>query len=91
MAASLGETQAGGLLKKLNKVFKYSRGPFATSKNGRVLQQNKAALIRALKGGQHNDLAEMYLCGVAKDLGKCPSETTVADVIQALDKKPGSG
>ncbi len=89
VASALANSQAKGLLKKLNKAFKFSRGPFNTSKNGSMLQQGRIQLIHALKKGQADELAEMYLAGVARDLGKDVSEFKVGDLIKTLEKKSG--
>lgn len=89
VAASLAASEGNVLLKKLNRVFKYSRGPFATDKNGRVLQEFKIALVKALKRGHASELAQMYLCGVARDLGRDVSSFDVTDLIAALEKKAG--
>lgn len=89
VAAALANSQAKGLLKKLNKAFKFSRGPFHTSKNGSMLQQGRIQLIHALKKGQAHELAEMYLAGVARDLGRDVSEFKVGDLIKTLEKKSG--
>lgn len=89
VAASLAASEGSVLLKKLNKVFKYSRGPFATNKNGRVLQEFKIALVKALKEGHASQLSQMYLCGVARDLGRDVSSFDVSDLIAALENKAG--
>eukprot|EP00438_Fugacium_kawagutii_P009613 Skav215639 [mRNA] locus=scaffold736:197173:203009:- [translate_table: standard] len=81
VAASLAASGGNVLMKKLNRVFKYSRGPFATDKNGRTLQEFKIALVKALKRGNAQELAEMYLCGVARDLGRDVSSFDVSDLV----------
>lgn len=89
VAGALAASSAGSLMKKLNRMFKYSRGPFATSKNGRTLSQMKTELLSSLKSGVGDELAEMYMSGIARDMGRDISTFSMNDLIKALQKKPG--
>ena len=90
VAAALSGSKAGSLLRKLNKVFKYSRGPFHTSKNGQAIQQARTSLVKALKQGQADDLAEMYMAGVARDLNIPLGDFNCGELIKRLEKKGGT-
>ena len=90
VAAGLGTSGANKLLRKLNKIFKYSRGPFATSKNGRAIQECTSSLVSALKKGTAAELADMYLASIARDVGRDPCDFTLGDLIHVIEKKSGT-
>lgn len=88
-ASALNASQGQQILRKLNRVFKMSRGPFATSKFGRSMQEVRMNVARALRKGQALEIAEMWLSGVARDLKMEESDFTIDDLIHHLEKGAG--
>ena len=70
VALALQRSEANHLLKKLNKVFRFSRAPFSTAKFGKSLGSARQQLANALKQGKADELADMWIEGVARDLSK---------------------
>lgn len=87
-AAALSSSDGTDLLRKLNKLFKFSRGPYNTSKHGKVMESHRGHLIAALKSGAANELCDMWMAGVARDVGKDLADS-VSDLIAELERKKG--
>ena len=79
--------QAKQLLKNLMRVFRSNRAPFSTSKFGKTLLESKHRMIAALKKNLDSEILEMYLPGIAKDLGCSPLEMTPWKALQHLIHK----
>lgn len=88
-AAALSNSGGTGLLRKLNKLFKFSRAPFASSRFGKTQQEHRSHLISALQKGLRQDLVEMFLAPVARDVGRDVADFSVSDLIEHLQKKSG--
>ena len=88
-AAALSNSGATVLLRKLNRLFRYSRAPFNTSKFGREMQSNRALLVKSLKDGNCPDLLDMFLAPVARDVGADPSTFSADDLLRLLENKSG--
>ncbi len=80
---------ATSFLRKLNKVFRFSRAPFSTAKFGKSLQSARQQLANSLKKGHVDELVDMWIDGVARDQGQDMSTFTKADLIEVLEKKTG--
>ena len=77
------------LLKRLNKLFKFTRAPFATAKFGKTMQSHREHLVAALRNGTANDLCEMWMSSVARDAGADEATFGVKDLIALFEKKSG--
>ena len=82
-----GATQ---FVKKLNRVFRMSRGPFHSSKFGKQVQACRQQLLAGLESGSFSEsLLEAVLPGCARDAGT--TEFGVADLKVLLKSKSGLG
>lgn len=88
-AASLSASGATALLKKLNKLFRFSRAPFNSSRFGKTVQEHRQHLVSLLKQGQCPELTEMFLASVARDAGRDIEGFSVQDLIGLLEGKAG--
>lgn len=80
-----GSTQ---FLKKLNRLFRMSRGPFHSSKFGKQIQACRQQLLAGLESGSLSEsMVEAVLPGCARDAGR--TEFGVADLKVLLKSKAG--
>lgn len=77
-------------LKQFMKVFRSNRAPFSTSKFGKALKEAKQRLLTASKKDPDHELLQMFLPGIARDLGCDPSHFTAHQAIRALAVRAGS-
>eukprot|EP00435_Cladocopium_sp_Y103_P040475 s494_g11.t1 len=77
-------------LKQFMKVFRSNRAPFSTSKFGKQLKEAKQRLLMALQNDPDHELLQMFLPGIARDLGCDPSSFTASQAIRALALRAGS-
>lgn len=90
-ALSLGLSGANKLLKKLNKLFRMSRGPFHSSKFGKQISDSKAILLKALQNGSLDESVEQqWVHGLARDMNMQPEMCNRQLLISSLEKKTGS-
>lgn len=76
-------------MRALMRVFRSSRAPFATSRFGKSLREARVRLITALKADPGHELLEMFLPGIARDLGIPDSEMSAEKAIAALNSRSG--
>ena len=88
-AQALSRGGGTALLKQLNKMFRFSRAPYSTGRFGRTMQEHRQHLIKALKEDKAQDLCDMWLSSVARDVGAEVHEFTKADLIQRLESRSG--
>ena len=58
---------ASDLLRAFMKLFRYSRGPYGTSKFGKLISEARDSLIRVLEKDPHHAILEPWLCGMGRD------------------------
>ena len=89
-AYSLSRSLASRTLKKLNKLFRVNRGPWASSKFGKQLAESRRLLVQGLKNGSiQTDVVESWLPGVARDQQRAMQSFTLNDLIGVLERKTG--
>lgn len=87
--ASLSLTNSGASqwLKKMNKLYRMSLGPWGSGRFGKELLAARKHLLKALKDGSFDqDLLESWLRQVAKDQQVDPAEFSVSDLVLLLEK-----
>ncbi|CAK9112534.1 Uncharacterized protein SCF082_LOCUS52168, partial [Durusdinium trenchii] len=87
--ASLSLTNSGASqwLKKTNKLYRMSLGPWGSGRFGKELLAARKHLLKALKDGSFDqDLLESWLRQVAKDQQVDPAEFSVSDLVLLLEK-----
>ena len=82
-------SEAKSNLKSLNRLFRCTRSPFNTSAHGKILQSARKQLLEAILRNECEDLMDMWLPGICRDLDIDPSEFTVGMLIEILKKKAG--
>ena len=90
--ASLALTRSGSSewLKKMNKLFRMSLGPWGSGRFGKELQHARSQLLDAIKNGSLDpELLQTWLLQVARDQKQDESSFGVADLIRLLEKKSG--
>ena len=83
-------TEGKPLLKRLQRLFRFTRGPWSTSRFGKTLGEARAALLQALKNGNGLEVAEVYMSGVARDLNRVDGTVDLSDVQTVLKTKAGT-
>lgn len=88
---SLTRSGANVPLRKLNKLFRMSRGPRSTSKFGKLLHDSREMLIKGINDGTvDQSLIETWLPGVARDQKENPDTFTLEKLLAVLQRKRGS-
>ena len=88
-AGAIAVGGAKSLLTKLNRMFRFSRAPFNTSRFGRSIQEVRKHLVESLRKGEAQDLIDMWLGGVARGLCKQEADFSARDLIRTLEGKAG--
>lgn len=90
-AAIANSESATSKLKQFMKLFRSNRAPFSTSKFGKGLKEAKQRLLRALKQDPDHPILQMFMNGIARDVG-CPdpSSFTASQAIRAIAIRAGS-
>lgn len=81
--------QGNDVLKRLNRLFRSTRTPFATSQHGKLLQNARRQLAQAIADGECSDLLEMWTPGVCRDLGIEETAFSSNMIVDLLKKKAG--
>lgn len=76
-------------LRRLNRLFRVLRGPWASNKFGKIIQDARCQLIDLIEQGQSNEIVEMYMAGVCRDRGLDAGEMDQGELIRALKEKRG--
>lgn len=82
-AAPNGES----FLRRLNRPFRCLRGPWASNKFGKIIQDARLHLIDLLERGEGEELIEMYMAGVCRDRGT--DDIGAVELLKALREKKG--
>ena len=82
-AAPNGES----FLRRLNRLFRCLRGPWASNKFGKIIQDARLHLIDLLERGEGEELIEMYMAGVCRDRGT--DDIGTVELLKALREKKG--
>ncbi len=89
-ALTLVNSKASDLVKKLNRLFRMSRGPFHSSKFGKQIQAARNQLLEALQEGKlEKSLIEAVLPGCARDVGRPHNSFSEHDLAATFRKKSG--
>ena len=88
--ALASDSMAKTKLKQFMKVFRSNRAPFATSRFGKALKESKQRLIQELKRNPDHEILQMFMPGIARDLGCDVSSFTTSQAIRALAHRAGS-
>ena len=88
--ALASDSMAKTKLKQFMKVFRSNRAPFATSRFGKALKESKQRLIDELKRNPDHEILEMFMPGIARDLGCDPASFTASQAIRALAHRASS-
>ena len=81
-------------LKRLMALFRFSRGPYKSSRFGRTIADARDNLIHILQKNPEGDFVQMWLAGVAKDLASWENaenvgECTPLQLLQELRRRKG--
>ena len=81
-------------LKRLMALFRFSRGPYKSSRFGRTIADARDNLMHTLQRNPENDFVQMWLAGVAKDLAgwenaESVGECTPFQLLQELRRRKG--
>lgn len=90
-ALALTSSGANVFLKKCNRLFRLTRGPWNSSKFGRMLQDARQALCEAVERGEIPELVEGWLPGCAKDARQLDGSFKISDLLAMLRHKKGRG
>ena len=89
-AMTLVNSGGATLVKKLNRLFRMSRGPWATSKFGKQVQASRNQILASLKSGELPDsMIQAVLPGCARDAGRPLSTFGTHDLAGQFLSKSG--
>lgn len=88
-AMALAGGGADQFLKRLNKLFRMTRGPWGSGKFGRQLQEARQTLADAVRSGQLGESLDTWLAGCARDAGRMPGQFRISELLSTLDSKRG--
>lgn len=74
------------LVKRMQRVFRYTRAPFASCRFGQQNLSARKQLLLAVKRGEAIDLVDMWLPNVARDVGSNPVDFSVQQLITLLEE-----
>lgn len=87
---SLSRSGGSVIIKKLNKLFRMSRGPWSSSKFGKQLHDARALLVKGIQNGTVDEtLLETWIPGVAKDQRVPMDQFKMEDLLHVLQRKAG--
>ncbi|CAL1135030.1 unnamed protein product [Cladocopium goreaui] len=90
-AMTLVNSGGATLVKKLNRLFRMSRGPWATSKFGKQVQASRNQILASLKSGELPDsMIQAVLPGCARDAGQPLSTFGTHDLAGQFLSKSGN-
>ena len=81
--------EAASVIKLATKAFRSTRGPWSTSRFGRARQEARARMVRAMEEVGDNNLLQVSLAGMARDLGLNPTELSTERALRILKENKG--
>ena len=90
--ASYSLTRSGGnlVIRKLTKLFRASRGPWSSSKFGKLLSDCRQMLVKGLQEGNiDQSVLDTWLPGIARDNKTSPDTFSHDDLLKVLQRKSG--
>lgn len=90
-AMALSSSSADQFLKKMNKLFRLTRGPYGSGKFGKQLLNARETLMEAIKKHEVDSMLDTWLPGCAKDNGRLDGRFHVSELLATLKTKTGWG
>ncbi len=90
-AQALSASSADQFLKKMNKLFRLTRGPYGSGKFGKQLLNAREALMEGIKNHEVDSMLDSWLPGCAKDNDRVDGRFHVSELLATLKTKTGLG
>ena len=86
-SAAIRQQEAGEeFMRKMMRLFKYTRGPYKTSKFGKSLSEARDGLLEVLRTDKNHPILDPWIGGIARDEeGPLHKKSTVAGEAFAVD------